>query len=716
MTEDALQPTAGRVAGRVAGTVRVLRTRLPFTSAVVLVMIVLALVTGSFWRAAEDAAWYPSVAYGVPSLEAGRWWTLLSGPFFAVVPVFYVAMTGSFAVLVGWAEWRLGTRLATITAVVGQLVGILTALGFLFLVRGHGWAWADRTAELLDVGFSAGSLAAAAVTSAVLRPPWRLRLRLALGLYVLASAVYLGSLADLEHLVAVGLALAVGPRLVRGRLGLAPPGRPSRREWRLLAVFLLVLLTVGSVLSFLVPNDGPLGETGDDQSTWLDILINLVITALAVNGLRKGHRVAWRWVVGWAGLNLVVGLGVLAAAVAALLWGGDIDLGQPAGIFAADRLAYAVLFVVLVVGRRAWRVPSRRRRRAAGGATDRETAVALLESTGGGTLSWMATWPDNQWFLTADGGTFVAWQRHAGVAIGLGDPVGADPITALTEFRARSETAGLVACVFSASDALAESARAAGWRTAQVAEDTLIDLPDLEFRGRSWQDVRSALNKAGKQGITFRLVTLADEKYSLVSQVREISEQWVGEKGLPEMGFTLGGVDEALDRHVRVGLAQDADGVVQGVTSWLPVLGEGGDGAREVDHRYSEVAGWTLDVMRRREDGFRPVVEFMIASACLAFRAEGAAVVSLSGAPLARTDADGDTAVIDRLLDTLGARLEPLYGFRSLHAFKAKFQPRYSPLHLIFRDEADLPRIGLALTRAYLPDASARELVRLART
>ncbi|WP_308194667.1 phosphatidylglycerol lysyltransferase domain-containing protein [Pseudonocardia kujensis] len=125
--------------------------------------------------------------------------------------------------------------------------------------------------------------------------------------------------------------------------------------------------------------------------------------------------------------------------------------------------------------------------------------------------------------------------------------------------------------------------------------------------------------------------------------------------------------------------------------------------------------GWTLDVMRRREGGFRPVVEFLIASACLAFREEGAAVVSLSGAPLARTDASGDTAVLDRLLDTLGARLEPLYGFRSLHAFKAKFQPRYEPMHLVFRDEADLPRLGVALTRAYLPDTSTRELVRLAR-
>ncbi len=44
------------------------------------------------------------------------------------------------------------------------------------------------------------------------------------------------------------------------------------------------------------------------------------------------------------------------------------------------------------------------------------------------------------------------------------------------------------------------------------------------------------------------------------------------------MGFTLGGVDEALDPDTMVGLAVDADVTVHGVTSWLPVYSAGGDG------------------------------------------------------------------------------------------------------------------------------------------
>jgi lysylphosphatidylglycerol synthetase-like protein (DUF2156 family) len=177
---------------------------------------------------------------------------------------------------------------------------------------------------------------------------------------------------------------------------------------------------------------------------------------------------------------------------------------------------------------------------------------------------------------------------------------------------------------------------------------------------------------------------------------------------LPELGFTLGGLDEALDPRVRVGLAVDGDGTVHGITSWMPVVPPGGDGP----------TGWTLDVMRRSPDGFRSTMEFLIASACTTFREEGAGVVSLSGVPLARAAA-GDPALergqLDAFLDRLGVTLEPYYGFRSLQAFKSKFQPRHEPLHLVFPDESALPRIGVALGRAYLPAAGVRDMVALAR-
>ncbi|VVJ18025.1 Uncharacterised protein [Amycolatopsis camponoti] len=168
------------------------------------------------------------------------------------------------------------------------------------------------------------------------------------------------------------------------------------------------------------------------------------------------------------------------------------------------------------------------------------------------------------------------------------------------------------------------------------------------------------------------------------------------------MGFTLGGVEEALDPATRVGLAVDADGSVHGVTSWLPVHGPDG-----------EVHGWTLDLMRRRGDGFRPAVEFLIGSAILAFQADGMRFVSLSGAPLARSAAaTAEPAAVERLLDMLSRELEPVYGFRSLHAFKLKFSPRFEPMYLAYRDEGDLPRIGVALPRAYPPDANLRTLVK----
>ncbi|MEW1954117.1 DUF2156 domain-containing protein [Terrabacter sp. NPDC080008] len=686
-----------------------LARRVPFTLAVVGVMVVLALATGSLWSPLGERDLLQVVGYGLPALQAGRWWTPLSGAFFAMVPAQYLPVAGGALLLVGWSELRLGTRRVAGAAIAGHLVAVLGAAAVVLGLSRTSWDWAARTAGTLDVGFSGGALAALAAASVTLRPPWRARVRLTLVLYAVVSLLYVGLLWDLEHLLAVATGLAAGPFLVGRRPRVSRPAF-TRHEWRVLASTLFVVLAAVRVVLYFLPSDGPLGATTSDADA-SSVLVGAALSLALAWGLKSGSRRAWQLAVALAVVAVVSDLVLLGLQVLAPERVGPRgDLSSSVPQLAVDALLWLVQLTVLVVGRSAFRARSGAHGRAgATDAHDHDVVTTLLRTHGGTTLSWMGMWPDNRWFILhgPDGAPtgYVAFQLHRGTAIALGDPVAADPATraaVLQAFVDDQEGAGHQVCCFSVTREVADWGRAHGWRDVVVAEEAVIDLAGLEFTGRSWQSVRTALNRAEKERVAYLEGRLAELPRSLVSQVRAISELWVADKALPEMGFTLGGVDEALDPATRVGLAVDASGTVQGVTSWLPVYSAGG-----------VVRGWTLDLMRRLPDGFRPVTEFLIASACLSFREQGAEVVSLSGAPLAHAGSGSiDQATLERLLDRLGTAMEPLYGFRSLEIFKQKFRPRHEPVHLVFGDEAALPRIGLALTAAYLPGASVRELAR----
>ncbi|HWN25871.1 MAG TPA: DUF2156 domain-containing protein [Actinomycetospora sp.] len=705
-------PTPSRTSEAGARALAVARRR-PVTAVTLLLLVVAGLATGAFWSPVADRSWADAIAHGVPSIAAGHGWTVLTGALVGAHPVGTWLGLVLVALGVGWGEGRLGSRRTAVLLVVGQVAAVAVTIALVAALAATGWVWAVGLAGALTGGISPGVLAVVAVASATLAAPWRLRLRLVLVGVAAVGLLFLGHLADVEHVLVLAVALPLGRRIARA--GEVPTGRPGRREWRLVAAVGLLVIAAIRVLTLVVPVVGPLGNTASD-STVTETAISVVVSLLLAEGLRRGRRLAWVLSLVIGAFYALLGLFVVGAVVFAELT-DQMDQIELVGlaVFVPNAVLWSALLVWLVVGRHAFAVPSRRRlrRRERGARTGPEVAREALHRHGGSTLSWMTTWPENR-YLThgaedSDGGV-TAYRVHAGVAVALGDPIvaPADRAAALEDFRAMAERAGWVPCLFSTTAELAEQARADGWRTLQVAEDTLIDLDGLEFKGKPWQNVRSAFNRAGKAGITHRMVRLDEEPRAVVAQVRAISEEWVGDKGLPEMGFTLGGVEEALDPEVRTGLAVDAEGTIHGVTTWLPVYGPGGaDGP--------EIVGWTLDVMRRRQDGFRAVVEYLIASACLTFQEEGAQFLSLSGAPLARTEEAEGADVLDRVLDRMGALLEPYYGFRSLHQFKAKFQPRYAPMFLVHRDEADLPRVGLGIGRAYLPDAGVRDLVALVR-
>ena len=336
------------------------------------------------------------------------------------------------------------------------------------------------------------------------------------------------------------------------------------------------------------------------------------------------------------------------------------------------------------------------------GAPDR--VWSLLKAGGGGSLAFMATWPGNSYWFNAEGDVGVAYRVVGRIALTLGAPFGPGESqnSAIDEFALFCDEHDWVPVFYSIDAAFEEKFRSMGWSHMVVAEDTVLRPASWDTTGKKWQDVRSAVNRAERAGVTSTWTNFAALPTTVSAQITEISEQWVSEKGLPEMGFTLGSLDELRDPNVAILLATDGSGRVQAITSWLPTW------------RNGVIVGWTLDFMRRAPGSMPGVTEFLIAEAATRMRDAGIEFLSLSGAPLAHTaTTPSDASGIDRVLAYLSTSLEPVYGFRSLLNFKRKFQPEFHPLLMAYPDPAVLPAIGIALTRAYMPTLSLRQAASL---
>lgn len=336
---------------------------------------------------------------------------------------------------------------------------------------------------------------------------------------------------------------------------------------------------------------------------------------------------------------------------------------------------------------------------------ERDRARALLLQ-GGGSIGHMALWDGNDYWFAVGGQSAVAYRVVSGVALTTGGPLGRPEFAAeaVRQFAIFCDDNGWTPVFYSVDSGFLPEFQAMGWSTMVVAEETIVYPATFSTQGKSWQDVRSSINRAERVGVRAVWTTWAKLSLAHSAQIEAISESWVADKKLPELGFTLGGLDELRDPDVAVLLAVGDDDIVEAVTSWMP------------SYRDGEIIGWTLDFMRRRPGSMNGVMEFLIASAALLMQQRGIEFMSLSAAPLARREAESEGSDgTDRLLAFLARSLEPVYGFQSLFTFKQKFEPQLKSMIMAYPDPLGLPGIGAALGRAYLPSLSVPQTMRFLR-
>ena len=335
-------------------------------------------------------------------------------------------------------------------------------------------------------------------------------------------------------------------------------------------------------------------------------------------------------------------------------------------------------------------------------------------------MSFMTTWPNNHYWFSPSGKSAIAYRLSYDIALTLTGPFGdsKEYKQDLRGFISLCEKNSWSPAFYAVHENVRQELEKLGFTSIKVGTDMLVDPSKWQTRGKKWQDIRTAINKAKRDGISDILTTYKQASFDVQQQIVEISEEWAELKALPEMKFTLGGLDELQDERVKILYAIDENGRVLGVTSWMPT------------YRDHKIIGWTLDFMRHRTDSPNGIMELLIARMAERLRDEGlenpeSAVefMSLSAAPLAGigenatiADSQQSSNVINHALEMMSDILEPAYGFKSLYFFKKKFQPEASSVYVCYLDSAKLAQISLAVTHAYLPEASAKQILEMAKS
>ncbi len=327
---------------------------------------------------------------------------------------------------------------------------------------------------------------------------------------------------------------------------------------------------------------------------------------------------------------------------------------------------------------------------------DREQARRLLQTFPSDPISYFALLPDKQYHMGGENENWgVAYVLVGRTAVALGDPFG-DPLQAreaIASFCQLCRSHDWSPAFYQTTGRYLKQYQKHKLRALKIGEDAVLLLATWSMKGKPFQDLRTAINKMGKTGIAFEaFAPESSQAADTLTQMDAISEAWLLAHKGEEKTFGLGRFephsDLFSDSRFFVARQTETDRVLAFV-SFVPI------GTR----------GWGLDLMRRASDSPNGVMEFLIASATLAFQAEGEEIISLGLSPLSGGDVaepdESELMVKGRAL--LYQRFNYFYGFKGLHAFKEKFGPIWEPRYLIYPGDTTLPQTVLSVIRAHSP-------------
>jgi lysylphosphatidylglycerol synthetase-like protein (DUF2156 family) len=324
---------------------------------------------------------------------------------------------------------------------------------------------------------------------------------------------------------------------------------------------------------------------------------------------------------------------------------------------------------------------------------DFSTINKLVKKYGADSLDYFSTNYKKAHYFNPDIEGVIAYTVKNKIAFASGDPITSNEQfpAFLQSFRQAQASKGLSTAFIGTSSRHKSLYKEAGYKIIKIGEEAIVNIQsynlEKDYPGKSGWKFRRAVRHISDEGINFEMHSIQTLPSSYYSQMVEINNEWIKTfGGGKERGFsmTLSRLPNESDIDCKIACALSFNENVTKLVGYIvfaPIYNGN---------------GYSLDVMRRRDDCPNGLNEFLIVKSIESFKVEGFENLSLNFAPLAESSTKKVT-FLGKIKDYVLSGFSGLYYLDSLYFFNQKFHPRWESRYLVFEKVSDIPNILLAV-------------------
>jgi len=315
-------------------------------------------------------------------------------------------------------------------------------------------------------------------------------------------------------------------------------------------------------------------------------------------------------------------------------------------------------------------------------AADLERALPIIRASTESAAN-LALLGDKVLLFSDTGSAFLMYavSRHSWVA--MGDPIGPprEREELVWRFRELADRAGAWSVFYEVAGGQLPVYVDAGLALSKLGEEARVPLGHFSLDGSARAELRQGHRRAGRDGLSFRIVP-SKCVTALLPALRRISDEWLESRATAEKGFSLGRFSEAYLRYFSMALVEHQGAIVAFANLW------------ESDSREE----LSVDLMRHTRSAPRGSMDFLFVEVMLWGRSQGYRWFNLGIAPLAGLGAHRLAPTWHKFGRFVYRHGDDFYNFEGLRQYKEKFLPEWRPRYLAAPGRLALPRVLLDVT------------------